>query len=48
VYENPKDKALEILFKMPHSDSFVLNRIEATFFLEDGTRRLLVTKIEER
>jgi len=48
VYENPKDNALEILFKMPYSETFSINKIEATFFLEDGTTKVLETKLEAR
>ena len=48
LYENPKDAALEILMKMPHSESFSLSKIEATFMLEDGTTKVLETKIEAR
>lgn len=48
VYENPRDKALEILFKLPYSETFSLTKIEATFFLEDGTTKVLETKLEAR
>ena len=47
-YENPKDNALEILFRMPHSDTFTITKIQATFFLEDGSHKMLETKVEAR
>ena len=48
VYENDSDKALEVLFAMPISLGFSLNSIEVDFTLEDGTKKTLVTKCEER
>jgi len=48
LYENPKDVALEILLKMPHSETFSISKIQATFVLEDGTTKFLETKVEAR
>ena len=47
-YENTKDNALEILFRMPHSDTFTITKIQATFLLEDGSHKMLETKVEAR
>jgi len=48
VYENTKPNALEILFKMPYSETFSLSKITATIFLKNGTKKFLETKITER
>ena len=48
VYENTSSEALEIQFKMPYSDTFSLNQLQADFILEDGSQQTIVTKIEER
>ena len=33
---------------MPHSDTFTITKIQATFFLQDGTQKMLETKVEAR
>ena len=48
VYENPNDYPLEVLFAMPISKEFNLNRIEVDFILQDGSKKCLVTKVYER
>ena len=48
VYENPNDHPLEVLFAMPISKEFNLNRIEIDFTLQDGSKKCLVTKVDER
>ncbi len=48
VYENPNDHPLEVLFAMPISKEFNLNRIEVDFTLQDGSKKYLVTKFYER
>ncbi len=47
-YENNNDYPLEILFMMPYSDSFALNKITVNFTLKDGTVNYLETKVIER
>jgi hypothetical protein len=48
VYENNQTNPLEIVFKMPVSDSFAISSIQARFLLADGTESVLQTKVVER
>ena len=48
LYENEKDGPIEIVFKMPISDTFTLNQIAIDFTLEDGTVKQIITKVSER
>ena len=48
IYQNDKSNPLETLFMMPYSDSFCVNKIKVEFLLEDGSRKILETKVCER
>ena len=48
LYENNEDAPLEIVFKMPLSDTFTLNQIVIDFTLEDGKKKQIVTKVADR
>ena len=48
LYENDKDAPLEIVFKMPLTDTFTLNQIVIDFTLESGEQRQIITKVTER
>ena len=48
LYENKEDAPLEIVFKMPLSDTFTLNQIVIDFTLEDGKKKQIVTKVADR
>ena len=48
IYENDNDHALETLFMMPYADNFFMSQIEVDFHLEDGTTKILKTKVTER
>jgi hypothetical protein len=36
------------MFMMPYSDTFTLSKIIVEFFLSDGTKKTLETKVSER
>ena len=48
LYENKSENPLELLFVMPISDTFTLNKIEVDFVLGDGSVKTIVSRIEER
>ena len=48
LYENESEDPLEILFMMPLSDTFTLNKIEIDFVLSDGTVKKVASKIDAR
>ena len=48
LYENESENPLEILFMMPLSDTFTLNKIEIDFVLDDGSVKSIASKIEVR
>ena len=48
LYENDSSNPLEVMFKMPVSESFTISSLEARFLLSDGTESVLVTKVTER
>jgi len=48
VYENSNDHPLEILFMMPYSENFSLNKIYVDYLLSDGTKKTLETIVSER
>lgn len=48
VYHNESANPLEIMFKLPVSESFAISHIQARFLLQDGTERVLETKVTER
>ena len=48
VYRNSSDHPLEVLFAMPHSESLCLTKIEVEFHLQNGEKRMLETRVEER
>jgi len=48
VYENKSEAAIETLFMMPTSESFSVNHMTVDFFLSDGTKETLVTRVAER
>ena len=46
LYENVSDDPLKILFVMPLSDTFTLDRIEIDFVLNDGSVKNIASKTE--
>ena len=48
LYENERENPIEILFMMPLSDTFTLNKIEIDFVLDDGSVKSIESKIEVR
>jgi hypothetical protein len=48
LYENESDNPLEILFMMPLSETFTLNKIEIDFVLNDGSVKSIASKIDTR
>ena len=48
LYENKSENPLELVFIMPLSDTFTLNKIEVDFVLDDGSVKTIVSRIEER
>ena len=48
LYENRSENPLEVLFMMPYSETFTLNKIEVDFDLPDGTRKQIVSRVTER
>jgi hypothetical protein len=48
VYQNDTTSPMEIVFKMPISDTFSINTIQARFLLQDGTETSLETRVVER
>ena len=48
LYENDSPNPLEVMLKMPVSESFTISSLEARFLMPDGTESVLVTKVTER
>jgi len=48
VYENDKSHPLEIVFKMPVSDTFAISKLTARFLGQDGKVTYLETQVRER
>ena len=48
LYENKRPNPLELVFIMPVSDTFTLNKIEVDFVLFDGSIKTIVSRVEVR
>jgi hypothetical protein len=48
VYQNETSAPMEIVFKMPISDTFSMNTIQARFLLQDGSETCIETRVVER
>ena len=48
LYENESENPLEIVFMMPLSDTFTINKLEVDFVLSDGSVKTVVSRIEEK
>lgn len=48
VYHNESANPLEIVFKLPISESFSISSLQARFLLQDGSETVLETKVAER
>lgn len=48
VYENKGDAPIETLFMMPTSESFSVNHMTVDFYLSDGKKETLETRVAER
>ena len=48
LYENESENPLEIVFMMPLSDTFTINKLEVDFVLSDGSVKTIVSRIEEK
>ena len=48
LYRNESENPLEIVFMMPISDTFTINKLEVDFVLSDNSVKTVVTRIEEK